>query len=150
MATETYTRERALTREIIPEVERSLPDVEVLAVELLSPSRFCVYVDRPGGVALALCERVTRLLDRYRDDYTIDVSSPGPEWPLRTARHFAAAIGERVQVRATTQGAVTRLRGEVRRADEQAVVLEVSGVDHEIPYEDIVRANLIEEGRKGQ
>jgi ribosome maturation factor RimP len=150
MASDTYTRERALTREITPEVERGLPGVEVLAVELMSPSRFCVYVDRPGGVDLALCERVTRLLDRYRDDYTIDVSSPGPERPLRTPRHFGGAVGERVQLRAVGPDGAERLRGEIVRADDQAVVVDVQGVEHEIPYESIVRANLIDEGRKGQ
>ena len=50
-------------------------------MELLSPARFCVYVDHPDGVDLALCERVTRLLDSYRTDWTVDVSSPGPERP---------------------------------------------------------------------
>jgi ribosome maturation factor RimP len=149
MTTDTYTRERTLTTEIAPTVERSLPGVEVLAVELLSPSRFCVYVDQPGGVDLALCERVTRLLDGYRNDYTIDVSSPGPERPLRTARHFQGAVGQRVQLRVSGAEGVQRLRGVVLRAGERTVAVDASGVEREIPYEEIVRANLIEEGRKG-
>ena len=58
MAGDTYTKERELTEAIVPTVESALPDVEVLAVELLSPSRFCVYVDRPDGVVdFELCER---------------------------------------------------------------------------------------------
>ena len=48
--TTTFTREKTLQDEIAPAVERGLPGVEVLAVELLSPSRFCVYVDHPEGV----------------------------------------------------------------------------------------------------
>ena len=145
---DTYARERTLTREITPAVESSLPGVEVLAVELLSPSRFCVYVDRPGGVDLALCERVTRLLDQYRNDYAIDVSSPGPERPLRTADHFGEVVGQSVQLRTTGAGGVRKLRAEVLRAGDQAVVVDASGVELEIPYEEIVRANLIDEGRK--
>ncbi len=43
--TTIYARERTLQEEIAPTVEERLPGVEVLAVELLSPSRFCVYVD---------------------------------------------------------------------------------------------------------
>ncbi|HJU46589.1 MAG TPA: hypothetical protein VJ689_00540, partial [Gaiellaceae bacterium] len=86
--TNLLTRERALEREIVPAVERGLPGVEVLALELVSPSRFCVYVDHPQGVDHALCERVTSLLDTYRSTYTIDVSSPGPERPLRKPAHF--------------------------------------------------------------
>ena len=117
-------------------------------MELLSPSRFCVYVDRPGGVDLALCERVTRLLDSYRNDYTIDVSSPGPERPLRTAAHFRGAVGKRVKLRTTGAGGVQRLRAEVLRAGDEAVAVDASGVQLEIPYEEIVRANLIDEGWK--
>ena len=147
--TDTYARERTLTREIAPAVERTLPGVSVLAVELLSPSRFCVYVDRPGGVDLALCERVTRLLDDYRNDYTIDVSSPGPERPLRTASHFRGVVGHSVQLRVDGPAGAQRLRGEVLGAGDLTVVVGAAGVEYEIRYEDIGRANLIDEGRKG-
>jgi ribosome maturation factor RimP len=146
--TDTYAKERTLTREITPAVESTLPDVSVLAVELLSPSRFCVYVDHPGGVDLALCERVTRLLDDYRNDYTIDVSSPGPERPLRTAAHFRGVVGQSVQLRVTGAAGTQRLRGEVVRAGDREVVVAASDGSHEIRYEDIVRANLIEERKE--
>ncbi len=142
--TTTYTKERTLADEIAPAVERSLPGVEVLAVELLSPSRFCVYVDHPDGVDHDLCARVTRLLDAYRDDYTIDVSSPGPERPLRKPEHFAAAVGLRVSLR--TDGDVegkSRFKGELLAAEDGAVTLSTSGKELRIPYESIVRANLI-------
>ena len=95
----TYVRERTLQDEIAPAVEARLPGVQVLAVELNSPSRFCVYIDHPDGVDHALCERVTRVLDHYRSEYTIDVSSPGPERPLRRPEHFAEAVGAQVVVR---------------------------------------------------
>ncbi len=147
--TTTHTRERALQDEIAPAIERRLPEVEVLAVELLSPSRICVYIDHPRGVDHALCERVTHLLDGYRGDYTIDVSSPGPERPLRQPTHFAAAVGRRVAVR--TDGKVAgrnRIRGEILEAGDDAVTLDVAGAPAplSIPYDAIVRANLIDEG----
>ena len=143
----TYTREKTLREDIEPRVERALPGVDVLAVELISPSRFCVYVDHPEGVDHALCERVTRLLDDYRDDFTIDVSSPGPERPLRTREHFAAAAGRRASVR--TGAAVagrTKFKGEIGDADESTFTLTTSDEDVRIPYDEIVRANLIDEG----
>ncbi len=144
MAADVFTRERALEREIAPTVERSLPGVEVLALELLSPTRFCVYVDHPGGVDHALCERVTRLLERWRADYTIDVSSPGPERPLRKPEHFARAVGSRVAVRTPERKRVT---GTVVRASYAVLVLAVADGEHvEIPYAEIVRGNLIDEG----
>jgi ribosome maturation factor RimP len=72
-----YDKERTLEREISGKVEQALPGVEVLAVELTGPERFTVYVDRPEGVDLALCEQVTRVLSDYLRDYGVDVSSPG-------------------------------------------------------------------------
>lgn len=143
-----FATERALTREIAPEVERSLPGVEVLAVEVLSPSRFCVYVDHPEGVDHALCERVTRLLERYRDEYTIDVSSPGPERPLRKPVHFERAVGRRVQLRTRESVAgKTKFKAEVVAAGPTAVTVTTGDATTlEIPYEVIVRGNLIDEG----
>ena len=75
--------EKTLQRDVTQRVESGLPGVEVLALELVSPQRFCVYVDHPGGVDHALCERVTNVLRGYLDRYSIDVSSPGFERPLR-------------------------------------------------------------------
>jgi ribosome maturation factor RimP len=146
--TTTFTREKTLQDEIAPAVESGLPGVEVLAVELLSPSRFCVYVDHPAGVDHALCARVTRLLDAYRSDYTIDVSSPGPERPLRKPSHFENAIGRRVSVRTdrALEGGKNRFKGEVVEAADGGVTLAAAGDEHRIPYESIVRANLIDEG----
>ena len=145
MATGTYERERELQAAITPLVESTLPDVEVLAVELLSPARFCVYVDSPAGVDFALCERVTRVLDAYRSDWTIDVSSPGPERPLRRPEHFRRAIGGTVKLKTAS---AKRLRGTLVAADDHAVTVQVNGTTLEIPVGEIVRGNLIEEGRE--
>ena len=145
MATATYDRERELTAAITPVVESTLPGVEVLAVELLSPTRFCVYVDHPEGVDLALCERVTRLLADFRADWTIDVSSPGPERPLRRPEHFRRALGGTVKLKTAS---AKRLRGTLVAADDDAVTVQVNGSTLEIPVGEIVRGNLIDEGRE--
>jgi ribosome maturation factor RimP len=142
MAT-TQDTEKQLTREVTQTVESGLPGVEVLAVELLSHDRFCVYVDHPSGVDHALCERVTNVLRPYNDRYTVDVSSPGFERPLRKAAHFRQVVGRRVTLRTPER---KRLRGEVVSAGERAVTVRTDREDIEIPYEQIVRGNLIDEG----
>jgi ribosome maturation factor RimP len=146
--TTMYARERTLQEDITGAVERRLPGVEVLAVELLSPSRFCVYVDHPEGVDHALCERVTNVLTGYLESFTVEVSSPGPERPLRKPEHFEAAIGRRVAVRTRAEvGGRRKFRGEVLAAGDDAVTLGVaSSQPIHIPYEAIVRGNLIDEG----
>jgi ribosome maturation factor RimP len=144
MAT-TYERERKLHDEIAPRVERDLPGVDVLAVELMTPSRFCVYVDHPDGVDHALCGRVTDLLRDYLREYTVDVSSPGIERPLRRTEHFAAVVGRRVRVR-TADG--TKAKGVVVAAEGDFLALGAEGGERQIPYGEIVRANLIDEGMR--
>ena len=141
----TYTRERTLQDEIAPAVESRVPGVEVLAVELPSTNRLRVYIDHEGGVDHALCERVTYVLDAYRSEYSIEVSSPGPDRPLRKREHFADAIGERVSVRAETRK--NRYRGILTEAGDVTITLDTGdAAEVHIPYEAIVRANLIDEG----
>ena len=144
---ETHNKEKELEREISQRVESTLPGIEVLAVELTGPERMCVYVDHPGGVDHALCERVTTVLDPYRRDYDIDVSSPGFERPLRKPAHFERAVGRRVKVRtATPIEGRKRFRGELLAAGSRTVSVAAGADAVDIPYEEIVRGNLIDEG----
>src|SRR5437868_3860422 len=143
----SHDKERELTREVAGTVERQIPGVEVLAVELLSPTRFCVFIDHPKGVDHALCARVTELLRGYLDRYTVDVSSPGIERPLRKAAHFRNAVGRRVAVRTSEPiDGRKRFRGEVLSADDHSLSLGADGGEAvHIPYADLVRGNLIDE-----
>jgi ribosome maturation factor RimP len=146
---DAHTRERQLEQELAGRIEKRVPGTEVLAVELLGPERFCVYIDHPKGVDHALCERVTRELDDYRREYTVDVSSPGIERPLRKPEHFERFVGRRVALRTAAEIAGRkRFKGEVIGADEQAVRLATEPQPVLIPYEQIVRGNLIDEGSK--
>jgi ribosome maturation factor RimP len=146
LATAQRDKEKQLQRDVTRLVEGSLPGVDVLAVELTGKERFCVFVDHPQGVDHALCERVSNVLRAYLDEYSVEVSSPGFERPLRTRDHFTHAVGRQVRIKTETGKA----RGEVLSAGETSVQI-ASGTDsqhapHEIPYEQIVRANMIDEG----
>jgi ribosome maturation factor RimP len=137
-----YEKERTLEQEITERVGEALPEIEVLAVELTGPERFTVYIDRTEGVDHALCERVTRVLWDYLREYSVDVSSPGLERPLRKPEHFRRFLGRHVRLKTAERA---KVRGEVVRADEQAVTVGVDGDEVDIPYEQIVRGNLIDE-----
>lgn len=141
------TKERSLQREIADSVERSMPDVEVIAVELSGPERFTVFVDHPRGVDHALCKRVTGLLRGYLDRFTVDVSSPGVERPLRKPAHFSNVVGRRVVLRTADEIAGRkRFRGELLAAGNSVLTVRTDGNTVDIPYEAIVRGNLIDEG----
>jgi ribosome maturation factor RimP len=142
MSAITYEKERTLQRQIGPEIETALPGVEVLAIELQGPDRFTVFVDHAGGVDHALCARVTDVLREYLREYAIDVSSPGLERPLRTPQHFRNAVGRTVTLRTPAR---KRLKGEVVSAGENAVLVRTGEDTHEIPYDQVVRGNLVYE-----
>ena len=142
-----HDKERELAREVAGTVEKQIPGVEVLAVELLSPTRFCVFIDHPQGVDHALCARVTDLLRGYLNRYTVDVSSPGIERPLRKPAHFRNAVGRRVTVRTSEEiGGRKRFKGTVTAANDDALALGAEdGERVSIPYAAIARGTLIDE-----
>jgi ribosome maturation factor RimP len=145
---QVHEKEKELQREVADTVQARLPDVEVLAVEMTGPERMTVYIDHPEGVDHALCERVTGVLREYLDRFTLNVSSPGFERPLRTQAHFADAVGRRVSVRTSVEVAGRRrFRGEVVDASEQEATIAVGEEQVAVPYDVIVRGNLVEEGR---
>jgi ribosome maturation factor RimP len=138
-----HDKEKQLYRDVGRRVEAAVPGVEVLALELTGKDRFCVYVDHVQGVDHALCQRVSGALRDYLDEYSVEVSSPGLERPLRTRAHFERAVGRQVKIK--TSG--TKARGEVVAAGERTFQLQNgTGEPVDIPYEQIVRANLIDEG----
>jgi ribosome maturation factor RimP len=56
------------------------PDIDVVALEKPRGDSLRLFIDHPGGVDLALCERVTKHLKHLLVDYSLEVSSPGPKF----------------------------------------------------------------------
>jgi ribosome maturation factor RimP len=144
--TDVYDKEKTLFREIAPQVETAIQGVEVLALELSGPERFTVFIDHPQGVDHELCARVTDVLRSYLRDYSVEVSSPGIERPLRTPAHFERAVGQQVSLRTSPDiEGRKRFKGEVVGTSPAGIRVATGTDEYEIPYEAIVRGNLIEE-----
>ena len=156
-----------LQTDIERRIAQSEPDVEVLLAEVLGGRCLRVYIDHPEGVTLALCERVTKLLNSERERYSLEVSSPGSERPLTKPAHFRRFVGRRARVR-TRRGAgaalgqrsfgegaeahegveakaMSSFTGELLTASEDEVTLAADGGVITIPYSEIRRSNLVEE-----
>ncbi|MSO41584.1 MAG: ribosome maturation factor RimP [Solirubrobacterales bacterium] len=120
------------------------PDVELLALERPATERLRLFIDRPGGVDLALCEQVTNELRDLLGDYSIEVSSPGPERPLSKPEHFQRFLGRRARVRTREQIAGHKsFTGELTAADEASVSIDAGDGEVTIPLEAVHRSNLV-------
>jgi len=122
------------------------PDVEVLLAEVLGGSKVRLFIDHPGGVSLALCERVTHLLLEVRERYSLEVSSPGTERPLSKPEHFRRYVGRRARVR--TRGHYDGRRsfiGELLGATESEVTVAADTGVVSIPYVEIHRSHLVKD-----
>ena len=55
-------------------------ELDLVAIERPGNETLRVFIDHPSGVDLALCERVTRQLGDLLNEYSLEVSSPGPKY----------------------------------------------------------------------
>ena len=120
------------------------PELELIVLERPAAQSLRIYVDRPSGVDLGVCERVTAALSDLLTTYSLEVSSPGLDRPLTKPEHFRRFIGRRARVR--TRDAIDGRRnftGELVAADEREVTLRVEADERAIPLEAISRSNLI-------
>ena len=135
------------------DIERLLserePEVEVLLAEL-SGDTVELYIDHPEGVTLALCERVTHALPEILEAHGLTVSSPGIERPLSKPEHFRRFLGHRVRVRIREpRDGHKSFTGELVGVGDEDVTLAADTGVVTIPYSDINRSNLLEDGGGG-
>ena len=120
------------------------PAVELLALERPASERLRLVIDRPGGVDIALCERVTNVLRDLLESYALEVSSPGPERPLTKPEHFRRFLGRRVRVRTREEVAGHKsFTGRLTDADDETVSVDSGDGPVSIPLAAVRRSNLL-------
>lgn len=109
-----------------------------------------LFIDRPEGVGLTDCERVSREVSALLDiedpistAYTLEVSSPGFDRVLRTQAHFARFVGSRVTVELSApRDGRRRYTGRLLSADESGIALEVDGQRVPVSFAEMGKARL--------
>lgn len=116
-----------------------------------------VILDRPGaagagedGVSVDDCQRVSRDLetlleveDAFDHAYTLEVSSPGLDRPLRSLADYRRFVGRLAQV--VVSEAVDGqqfLKGRIREVTDDAVLLDAGSRVHRVPFDAISRGRL--------
>jgi len=120
------------------------PEVEVLLAEVVGGDLVRLFIDHPQGVSLDLCERVTNQLPHIREQYALEVSSPGTQRPLTKPEHFRRYLGRKAKVRTRdAKDGHKSFTGELINATEDAVTVAASTGVVSIAYADIYRSNLV-------
>lgn len=114
-----------------------------------------MFIDKPGGggVGLEDCSTVSRALDPAFDvedfiphEYSLEVSSPGLNRPLKKPQHYERVLGQRVKVK--TFGPIgepprKNFTGRLTAASAEQITVEVEGAgSFQLPLKDIAKANL--------
>jgi ribosome maturation factor RimP len=120
------------------------PEVEVLLAEVVGGDLVRLFIDHPKGVSLDLCERVTNHLPHIREQYALEVSSPGTERPLTKPEHFRRYVGRKAKVRTrNAKDGHKSFTGELLNANDDTVTVAASTGVVSIAYADIHRSNLV-------
>jgi ribosome maturation factor RimP len=137
------------------EVERilagSLPNVDLREVTVVGAGdegMLRIVVDHPDGVDHELCVAVTRALDGsgLRDRFGLEVSSPGPEPPLRTVTHYADAIGLQVTVgvRGDEDRRTRSVSGVLTAVSDERITIMTPDGARDIAFQQIQRGRVVE------
>ena len=113
-----------------------------------------VFIDKPEGVGLADCERVSEAVSALLDvedpvpgHYDLEVSSPGLDRKLTKVEHFQRFAGQTVKVKTRFPiDGRRRFRGRLVSADEDRILVEVDGESHTLELATIDTARLVPDG----
>jgi ribosome maturation factor RimP len=108
------------------------------------------FMDKPGGITLDDCVYLSRqlgdLIDVYIEDmdtYRLEVSSPGPNRPLKEKKDFDRFIGDRIKIETSQLIENTKkFTGILETVNDDSVVIAVDGKQVDISYRKIGKAVL--------
>lgn len=137
-------------------IDREFEGVELVLLEEAGDRRHKIvrlFIDHAGGVTHELCSRVSGAVGDAFDEadlmegaYTLEVSSPGLERPLRKRGHFEAQMGKKVYVKTKSPVEGAKVwQGVLAEVDADAIVVEDAGRRVRIPLGEIGSAHLIYE-----
>ena len=133
-------------------LEKTVPAMgyELVDWDMSARSRLVrVFIDKPGGVDVEDCARVSNHLTRLFaveeiDFERLEVSSPGLDRPVKQLADFARFAGHEAQLTlaAPIDGA-KRIKGILRGSEGDNVLVETAAGVKSFPFGTITRARLV-------
>jgi ribosome maturation factor RimP len=126
--------------------------IEVIISSKAGPRRVLVIIDGDKGVTIEMCAKVSRALANgldesglIDDNYTLEVTTPGLDHPLKLKRQYPKNVGRGFKVHTKDK---TQVQGKLMEVDEERIVLQQQVGEGkkaevktmEIPFEQIEKA----------
>jgi ribosome maturation factor RimP len=107
-----------------------------------------IFIDKEGGVTISDCQKASAAISQELDNlnlinfkYTLEVSSPGINRPLRCPEHYQWALGKQVEIDLADQ----KIQGYLRNVDANGILVASAAGETSIPFPAITRAKVLEE-----
>ncbi len=148
MKTKSMEELKTLLTSIADEMDIELVDVEF---KMSKTPSLTVYIDTEDGVDLNTCEKYHRAIDGPLDEfdftlgaaYTLNVSSPGLDRPLKTQRDFDRALGQMVEVKLYAPEKGKKLfEGLLTDYDGNNITVEIDGTEKKFSLSSIAKVNI--------
>ena len=99
-------------------------DIFLVSVKVDNNNKILVYVDTREGISIDECVGVSRelekKLDREKEDFALEVSSPGLDSPFRVIEQYQKNVGRKITL-VRTDG--EKLEGVLKKITESGIVL---------------------------
>ena len=116
-------------------------DIFLVQVNGDNNNKIGVHIDKHEGISIDECVRISKelenKLDRDREDFALEVSSPGLNAPFRVLEQYKKNVGKKIVI-VNTDG--DKLEGVLKETDDKGIVLEVKQGITELPFVDIKSA----------
>jgi ribosome maturation factor RimP len=112
---------------------------------------FVDEIDQPGTITIGRCTQANRAIgdvfdqkDLIPSKYTLEVSSPGLDWPMTTVKDFHRQLGKKVKLFLNYEEKTIELVGKIQPSEsEDAIWLDVEGKLQRVPLSQIVKSKII-------
>ena len=119
----------------------------LVEIECKPNNKVEVYIDSDEALTLGICQKISRHLEGFIDEkgwlgekYTLEVSSPGVDRPLKYLRQYLKNVGRRLSVDTTEE---TKVEGKLEEVKEDRIILNEKDKKIEILIENIHKAQVI-------
>ncbi len=128
--------------------EEDLSSCFLVSVQRLPDNKLVVYIDADDRLTIDMCRKTSRFLEHHIEEngwmpekYTLDVSSPGIDNPLKLHRQYVKNIGRTASVKLSSDEIV---EGKLEAVDKSAITLTLKSKESKtISYDDIKETKIL-------